>query len=110
MQVRLNGIDTRYVLDNEGGGPWLTLLHQLGGDLSVWDQLAGYFHDDFTVLRYDVRGHGHTAVPERPFSIAELSHDLAALLDALGALHTHLVGMSMGGMIAQQFEIGRAHV
>ena len=51
MQVNINGIDTRYVLSNEGGGPWLTFIHQLGGDLSVWDQLAGYFRDDFTVLR-----------------------------------------------------------
>ncbi|WP_144157840.1 alpha/beta fold hydrolase [Paraburkholderia sp. BCC1885] len=105
MQVTINGIDTRYVLSNEGGGPWLTFIHQLGGDLSVWDQLAGYFRDDFTVLRYDVRGHGHTAVPEKPFSVADLSHDLAALLEALGAPHTHLVGMSMGGMIAQQFAL-----
>jgi 3-oxoadipate enol-lactonase len=105
MQVTINGIDTRYILDNEGGGPWLTLIHQLSGDLSVWDQLAGYFRDDFTVLRYDIRGHGHTAVPEHPFSIADLAHDLAALLDVLGAQHTHLVGMSMGGMIAQQFAL-----
>jgi len=93
MQVKLNGIDTRYVLDNEGGGPWLTLIHQLGGDLSVWDQLAGYFRDDFTVLRYDVRGHGHSSVSEQPFDMTDLAHDLNALLDALGVPHTHLVGM-----------------
>lgn len=105
MQVKINGIDTRYVLSNEGGGPWLTFIHQLGGDLSIWDQLAGYFRDDFTVLRYDVRGHGATAVPEHPFGIADLSRDLAALLDALGVAQTHLVGMSMGGMIAQQFAL-----
>jgi 3-oxoadipate enol-lactonase len=105
MQVKINGIDTRYVLSNEGGGPWLTFIHQLGGDLSVWDQLAGYFRDDFTVLRYDVRGHGATAVPEHPFSIADLSHDLEALLDALDVPQTHLVGISMGGMIAQQFAL-----
>ena len=105
MQLNINGIETRYVLSNEGGGPWLTFVHQLGGDLSIWDQLAGYFRDDFTVLRYDVRGHGATAVPDRPFSVADLSRDLAALLDALGASHTHLVGMSMGGMIAQQFAL-----
>jgi 3-oxoadipate enol-lactonase len=105
MQVDINGIETRYVLSNEGGGPWLTFIHQLGGDLSVWDQLAGYFRDDFTVLRYDVRGHGHTSVPEKSFTVAELSHDLATLLDALGAPNTHLVGMSMGGMIAQQFAL-----
>jgi 3-oxoadipate enol-lactonase len=105
MQVKINGIDTRYVLSNEGGGPWLTFIHQLGGDLSVWDQLAGYFRDDFTVLRYDVRGHGATAVPQQPFSMADLSHDLETLLDALDVPQTHLVGMSMGGMIAQQFAL-----
>jgi 3-oxoadipate enol-lactonase len=105
MQVNINGIETRYVLSNEGGGPWLTFVHQLGGDLSVWDQLAGYFRDDFTVLRYDVRGHGQTAVSAKPFSVGDLSDDLAALLDALGAPTTHLVGMSMGGMIAQQFAL-----
>jgi 3-oxoadipate enol-lactonase len=105
MQVNINGIETRYVLSNEGGGPWLTFIHQLGGDLSIWDQLAGYFRDDFTVLRYDVRGHGHTALYDQPFSVEDLSNDLAALLDALGAPTTHLVGLSMGGMIAQQFAL-----
>ena len=108
MQMNINGIETRYVLSNEGGGPWLTFIHQLGGDLSVWDQLAGYFRDDYTVLRYDLRGHGKTAVSSEPFSVADLSQDLATLLDALGAPSTHLVGMSMGGMIAQQFALDYA--
>ena len=108
MKVNINGIETRYVLSNEGGGPWLTFIHQLGGDLSVWDQLAGYFRDDYTVLRYDVRGHGKAGVSAQPFSVSDLSGDLAALLDALGAPSTHLVGMSMGGMIAQQFALDHA--
>ncbi|WP_233827999.1 alpha/beta fold hydrolase [Paraburkholderia sp. ZP32-5] len=105
MQVNLNGIETRYVLSNEGGGPWLTFIHQLGGDLSIWDQLAGYFRDDYTVLRYDVRGHGDSAVASESFSIGDLSDDLATLLDALGAPTTHVVGLSLGGMIAQQFAL-----
>ena len=105
MQLNINGNDTRYVLSNEGGGPWLTFIHQLGGDLSVWDQLAGYFRDDYTVLRYDVRGHGRTAVPAAPYRTADLAGDLAALCDALGVEHTHVVGMSMGGTIAQQFAL-----
>jgi 3-oxoadipate enol-lactonase len=108
MQVKINGIETRYVLSNEGGGPWLTFIHQLGGDLSVWDQLAGYFRDDYTVLRYDVRGHGETAVASEPFTIADLSSDLVELLDALDAPTTHIVGMSMGGMIAQQCALDHA--
>ncbi|MBP0588791.1 alpha/beta fold hydrolase [Paraburkholderia sp. LEh10] len=105
MQINVNGIDTRYVLSNEGPGPWLTFIHQLGGDLSVWDQLAGYFRERYMVLRYDVRGHGQTAVSDKQFSVADLSRDLRALLDALGAQRTHIVGMSMGGMIAQQFAL-----
>lgn len=103
MQVTINGIDTRYVLSNEGGGPWLTFIHQLAGDLSVWDQLAGYFRNDYTVLRYDLRGHGQTAVSPDAFSIGTLAGDLAELLDRLGAPSTHVVGVSIGGMVAQQF-------
>lgn len=103
MQVTINGIDTRYVLDNEGGGPWLTFIHQLAGDLSVWDQQAGYFRHDFQVLRYDLRGHGGTAVSEDTFDIKTLSDDLAELLGKLGASSTHVVGLSIGGMVAQQF-------
>ena len=105
MQVTVNGIDTRYVLDDESGGPWLTFVHQLGGDLSVWDQLAGHFRHQYTVMRYDVRGHGHSAISPTPFTVADLAEDLNALLDALGASHTHLVGISMGGMVAQEFAV-----
>jgi len=105
MQVTVNDIDTRYVLDDESGGPWLTFVHQLGGDLSVWDQLAGHFRHQYTVMRYDLRGHGSTATSPRPFKLADLADDLNALLDALGANETHLVGVSMGGMVAQQFAL-----
>jgi 3-oxoadipate enol-lactonase len=108
MQLNINGIDTRYVLDNEGGGPWLTFIHQLAGDLSVWDQMAGYFRDSYTVLRYDLRGHGYTAVSPDAFSIDDLADDLSELLDRLGAPSTHVVGLSIGGMVAQKFAINHA--
>jgi 3-oxoadipate enol-lactonase len=108
MQVTINGIDTRYVLSNEGGGPWLTFIHQLAGDLSVWDQQAGYFRDKYTVLRYDLRGHGETALSPEAFSIEQLSDDLAELLHKLGAPSTHVVGLSIGGMVAQQFAADHA--
>jgi 3-oxoadipate enol-lactonase len=101
MQLTINRIDTRYVLDNEGGGPWLTFIHQLAGDHSVWDQMAGYFREDYTVLRYDLRGHGDTAVSPSAFTIDDLADDLAELLDKVGAPSTHVVGLSIGGMVAQ---------
>lgn len=105
MQVTVNGIDTRYVLDDESGGPWLTFVHQLGGDLSVWDQLAGHFRHQYTVMRYDMRGHGSSAIASGPFTVADLAGDLNALLDALGATTTHVVGVSLGGMVAQEFAL-----
>jgi 3-oxoadipate enol-lactonase len=108
MQVNIKGIETRYVLDNEGGGPWLTFIHQLAGDLSVWDQMAGYFRDRYTVMRYDLRGHGHTAVSPDAFTIDDLADDLSELLDKLGAPTTHVVGLSIGGMVAQKFAINHA--
>ena len=106
MQVTINGIDTRYVLSNEGGGPWLTFIHQLGGDLSIWDQLAGYFRDEYTVLRYDVRGHGATACPRQPFTIANTVATTSPSCSMRWASRKRIwSGMSMGGMIAQQFAL-----
>ena len=105
MQVTVNGIDTHYVFDDRSGGSALAFIHQLGGDLSVWDTLAGHFRHRHNVLRYDVRGHGASAVASEPFGIAQLAADLDALFDASGIEHAHLVGMSMGGMIAQQFAL-----
>ncbi len=105
MQLTINGIATRHVRDDAGKGPWLTFVHQLGGDLSIWDQLAGHFRHRYRVLRYDVRGHGQSASAHQPFGFTELAADLKGLLDALDIEATHLVGMSMGGMIAQQFAL-----
>jgi 3-oxoadipate enol-lactonase len=108
MQLTINRIDTRYVLDNEGGGPWLVFIHQLAGDLSVWDQMAGYFRENFTVLRYDLRGHGDTTASPDSFTIDDLADDLAILLDELGARSAHVVGLSIGGMVAQKLAINHA--
>ena len=105
MQVTVNGIDTHYVLDARSGGPALTFVHQLGGDHTVWDQVAGHFRHRYNVLRYDVRGHGASAVSHEAFGFAQLAADLNAILDTNGVAQTHLIGVSMGGMITQQFAI-----
>ncbi len=65
--------------------------------------MAGYFRHHFTVLRYDLRGHGSTAVSPDAFGIDDLADDLAELLDKLGAPKTHVVGLSIGGIVAQSF-------
>ena len=104
MHVTLNGTDTRYVLSSEGTGPWLTFIHPLGADLSLWDQLAAHFSADFQVLRYDLRGHGGTT-GEAAASVAQLAQDLRSLFDLLDVPRSHIVGLSLGGMVAQEFAI-----
>ena len=103
MKQTANGIDINYQV--EGRGPWVTLSHSLSTDLTLWDDLAAALAPDFTVLRYDTRGHGGTGAPAEPYSFAQLTADLAGLLDALQVGRTHFVGLSMGGMIGQHFAL-----
>lgn len=87
---------------NEGKGPVVVLGHALGGDLSMWDDVARQLRQRYTVLRYDHRGHGRSPVIPGPCSIEALADDAAALIDEQIGAPVHYVGLSMGGMVAQQ--------
>src|SRR5471032_3302358 len=86
----------------EGSGPPLVLLHCLGVDHRFWD-FAKPLADEFTLYRYDLPGHGASAVPSAGYSIADLSGQLAALLKEPKTGRVHLAGVSLGGLIAQHF-------
>ncbi|HEX7466057.1 MAG TPA: alpha/beta fold hydrolase, partial [Usitatibacter sp.] len=91
-----------------GAGPAVVLVHAIGCDLRMWDELAAdLVANGMRVVRVDVRGHGASPVPERPYSLAELAGDVAAVLDRCGVARAHWVGLSMGGMIGQAFAIER---
>ena len=89
----------------EGNGPHLTLIHGVGARLESWNSVVELLKENFTIVRYDLRGHGATTKPKGPYSIALFSEDLAALLKHLGIGRTHLVGFSLGGLIAQCFAL-----
>ena len=89
--------------EQRGDGPDLVLIHSLGADMHLWDGVMDAFAAKYRVLRYDVRGHGKTRSSYRPVTIDLMRDDLRALLDAYGIARTHVVGLSMGGMIAQAF-------
>lgn len=92
-----------------GEGPAVALVHAIGCDLSMWDELAGTLvARGMRAVRVDVRGHGASPVPERPYSLVELAGDVAAVLDRCGIERAHWVGLSMGGMIGQAFALGHA--
>lgn len=99
---------TRIAWDEIGSGAPVVLVHGLGSARRRWDRareaLAGA---GFRALRLDLRGHGESspASLERPHGMAELVADLEAFVAGLALERFHLVGHSLGGMIAQRFAI-----
>ena len=89
-------------LHRRGSGPPLVMLHCLGMSHHLWDCL-GALADRFELVSYDLPGHGETPVPDAPYGIEELSHQLAAVLKRHGIGRTHVIGISLGGLIAQHF-------
>jgi 3-oxoadipate enol-lactonase len=98
MTLTVNNVALHYAF--EGAGPALTFVHSLGTNLSMWDPQVRAFSSGFSVLRYDVRGHGKSSVPPGPYSVEQMADDLYGLLVELRIARTHLVGIAMGGMIA----------
>ena len=87
---------------SEGSGPPLVLLHCLGVDHHFWD-FAKPLSAEFTLYRYDLPGHGTSAVPAEGYTIEDLSAQLAELLETNKTGRVHLAGVSLGGLIAQHF-------
>ncbi len=104
--IRIGAVDLHYVIEGEAG-PWVTLAHPLAGDLGLWAPQMAVLRPHYRVLRYDVRGHGASSAVAAPYTLAELAQEAAGLLDSLGITRTHWVGLSMGGMIAQQLALMR---
>lgn len=90
-------------LRRTGSGPPLVLLHCLGADHRLWEIAARGLSHEFTLLTYDLPGHGEAPVPAGPYDIADLSTQLGALLAREGIARAHLAGISLGGHVAQHF-------
>src|SRR2546423_5314685 len=84
----------------KGAGPTLVLLHCLGVDHGLWDIAAAGLEDSFTLVSYDLPGHGETRVPDRGYSIEDLSRQLTAVLAREGVTRAHVAGISLGGLVA----------
>jgi 3-oxoadipate enol-lactonase len=78
----------------------VVLSNSLGTTLEMWEPQAAVLARDRRVLRYDMRGHGRSPVPETPYSIADLGADLVGLLDHYGIERASLCGVSLGGMVS----------
>lgn len=90
-----------------GQGSPLVLLHGLGSSCLDWEMQVPALSRHYRVILMDVRGHGRSDKPHERYSIAGFSADLLALIEHLALERIHLVGLSMGGMIA--FQLGVDH-
>ena len=102
--THINGIDLFYKQHGETGD-WLLLIAGLGGHSGSFAPQIPAFAEHFRVLRFDNRGAGRTSAPDEPYSMRMMADDAAGLLDALGIAKAHVLGVSMGGMIAQELAI-----
>jgi 3-oxoadipate enol-lactonase len=104
--VRAGDLELSY--ERGGCGPPLLAIIGMSGTLSSWGEaFLEPLRAHFEVLVYDHRGTGGSSRMEAPFTIADLAADAAGLLDALGLDSVHVLGISMGGMVAQ--ELALAH-
>lgn len=93
-------IRTHYKIDGSGK-EWVTFVTGIANDLTMWDGQVAALERDFRILRYDLRGHGGTESTAGDYSIALLVDDLLDLLNSLKIRKTNLVGLGLGGAIAQ---------
>lgn len=102
--IKVNDLMINYKISGEG--PKLLFIHGIGADLnnpiSIFKTIMPRH---FTVLAFDPRGIGESDKPETEFSIADMADDAAGLAKALGWDNYHLLGASMGGMVAQELAI-----
>ncbi len=103
--VSLGDIDVNYEVEGDGDTT-LVLVSGLADDLHLWDlQMPAFLEAGLRVVRYDNRGIGATSKPAGPYTTAQFAADLKALMDHLGLHGFHLAGISMGGMIAQEYAL-----
>ena len=88
-----------------GEGPPLLLIAGFSGNTTSWLPVQPALAEHFTLIMFDNRGAGRSCVPPGPYTTAQMAGDALALLDHLDVERAHILGNSMGGMIAQEFAL-----
>jgi len=113
--VRVGEVELFYELVDctepwKAGRPPVVFLHGLGGTHRMWIRQIPALCGDFPTIAVDLRGHGSSSKPSADWSTVEMAQDLARLLRELCAEKAHIVGCSLGGMVAQQFAVDFPYV
>ncbi|MGH7863547.1 MAG: alpha/beta fold hydrolase, partial [Candidatus Binataceae bacterium] len=103
-RARAGEIEMYYEVHGSGAQT-LAMIRGLGSNLTAWYEQTPVFAKQFRTVVFDNRGAGRTDKPDAPYSIAQMAADTKGLMDSLGIQRAALLGISMGGMIAQEFAI-----
>lgn len=102
----VEGIELHYA--RAGSGEPLLLIQGMSGTHVAWgESFRSALEAHFDCIVFDNRGIGLSGAVDQPFTIAEMAADAAGLLDALGIESAHVLGISMGGMIAQELALAQ---
>lgn len=101
MRIDLGHITLNAVESGDPKGAPIVFAHSLGTSLELWDKLIPLLPQGLRIIRYDMRGHGASDVPDAPYSMGMLVRDAESLLDHLNIRDCVFVGLSAGGMVAQ---------
>ena len=103
LTTQANGITLNYEV--HGAGQPLLLINGLADDLTSWGDQIPDFAARYQTIIFDNRGIGGSDKPPGGYTTADMAADAKGLMDALGIPRAHILGVSMGGMIAQEFAI-----
>jgi 3-oxoadipate enol-lactonase len=93
---------TQLYWEESGAGSPLLLIQGLGWSAEMWYSLVPQLEQTHRVIRYDARGIGRSDVPAGPYSIELMADDAIAVLQAAGLGKAHVLGVSLGGIVAQE--------
>jgi 3-oxoadipate enol-lactonase len=102
-KVNCGSFDVNYIEDGEGFP--VVLIHGLAGDHTAWLPQIGQFKDRYRVVAMDNPGSGDSSPVEDPTTTMELADTMLSLMDNLGIEKAHVVGRSLGGLIAQHMAL-----
>jgi len=102
-KVRVGDIQMLYV--EAGQGEPVVLIMGFSGDHLAWGFQFHAFAERYRVIAFDNRGAGESDTPNLPYTMRMMAEDTRGLMDVLGVDRAHVVGVSMGGMIAQELAL-----
>ena len=97
-----NSFDTNFSLNKVGEKNPIVFIHGVGLNQSIWKPQVDFFKD-YTTLTYDLLGHGTTPLKKSKVNFDDFSDQLLSLINELEFKKIHLIGFSLGALIARDF-------